>query len=205
MVQRLRDRAAARDGRVMRIIAGRLKGRRLRAPKGYDVRPTSDKVKGALFNILGPRIEGARVIDLFAGTGAVGIEAVSRGAARVLFVEADPAARAALKANLAACGVSDREAEVWTTGGVAGLLSRLKRAPETAYDLIFADPPYHRPETFRLLRPFLAGLGLAPGGWLVIERFHAMDPPPPVAPMSHLRSYRYGETVLDVYAKAESP
>ncbi len=205
MVRGLRGREAARDERAMRIIAGQLKGRRLRAPKGDDVRPTSDKVKGALFNILGLRIEGARVIDLFAGTGAVGIEAVSRGAAHALFVEADPTARAALKANLAACGVSEEDTDVWTTGGVAGLISHLKRHPEFMYDLVFADPPYHRPETFRLLRPFLAGLGLAPGGWLVIERFHAMDPPPPVAPVSHLRSYRYGETVLDVYAKAESP
>lgn len=189
----------------MRIIAGRMKGRRLRAPKGYDVRPTSDKVKGALFNILGPRIEGATMIDLFAGTGSVGIEAASRGAAHVLFVEDNPTARAALTANLAACELSEQDATVWTKGGVAGLLGHLKRNSGLTYDVIFADPPYHRPEPLRLLRGFLAGLALAPGGWLVIEHAEDTPPPPPVAPVSHVRDYRYGDTVLAVYTKSEPP
>ncbi|MEO5656972.1 MAG: 16S rRNA (guanine(966)-N(2))-methyltransferase RsmD [Nitrospiria bacterium] len=188
----------------MRIIAGQWRGRRLRAPRGFDLRPTSDKVKGALFNILGADIEGARVMDLFAGTGSVGIEALSRGASHVTFVEEDPAARLALETNLEACGASPRQATVWTRGGVAGWISHLKRSDERA-GVIFADPPYHRPETFRLLRPFAGGLGLSKGGWLVIEHFHTAEPPAPVTPMAAVKTYHYGETTLSISAKTESP
>src|SRR5918996_2883423 len=88
----------------MRVIAGRLKGRRLKAPAWEGLRPTSDKLRETLFNILAPRIDGARVLDGFAGTGAVGIEALSRGAAHVTFIEADRRAVALIEDNLAACG-----------------------------------------------------------------------------------------------------
>jgi 16S rRNA (guanine966-N2)-methyltransferase len=189
----------------MRVIAGRFKGRRLRAPRGFAVRPTSDKVKGALFNILGPRIEGAKVMDLFAGTGSIGIEALSRGAAHVLFVEDDPDAREALEANLAACGIPAREASVWKRRGVAGLISRLKAHPEETADLIFADPPYRQPETFRLLRPFVAGLGLANDGWLVVEHARSAEIPKPGSPVALARTCTYGDTVLSIFAKEEQP
>src|SRR5213079_3568271 len=89
----------------MRVISGSLKGRRLKAPTWDGLRPTSDKLRETLFNVLAPRIDGARVLDGFAGTGAVGIEALSRGAAQVTFVEKDPRAVALIEANLAACGI----------------------------------------------------------------------------------------------------
>src|ERR1700740_2009082 len=89
----------------MRIVAGRLKGRRLDAPAWEGLRPTSDKLRETLFNVLAPRIEGARLLDGFAGTGAVGIEALSRGASHVTFVESDPRASALIADNLAACGI----------------------------------------------------------------------------------------------------
>src|SRR5829696_2133749 len=89
----------------VRVIAGRFKGRRLKAPTWDGLRPTSDKLRETLFNILAPRIEGARVLDGFAGTGAVGIEALSRGAAHVTFVEQDRRAAGLIQANLAACGI----------------------------------------------------------------------------------------------------
>lgn len=187
----------------MRVIAGEFKGRRLKAPRGWDVRPTSDKVKGALFNIIGSRIDGARVIDLFAGTGNVGIEALSRGAGHVMFVENDPEVRALLAANLATCGISSTKSTLWKGRGVASLISHLKRQP-SSYGLVFADPPYHRPETFRLLRPFLQGLALEPGGWLVIEHASHMASPTPTLPMRQLRQYPYGDTMLSVYTKAEA-
>lgn len=189
----------------MRVIAGRFKGRRLRAPRGYDVRPTSDKVKGALFNILGSRVEGATVMDLFAGTGSVGIEALSRGAAHVLFVEDDPAAGQALEANLAACGVESHEATVWKGRGVAGLIRHLKTRPAQTADVIFADPPYRREETLRLLRPFVAGLGLAEGGWLVIEHERAARIPSAEPPVTLAETRVYGDTALSICTRGPLP
>jgi 16S rRNA (guanine966-N2)-methyltransferase len=189
----------------MRVIAGRFKGRRLRAPRGFTVRPTSDKVKGALFNILGSRIQGARVMDLFAGTGSIGIEALSRGAAHVLFVEDDPAAREALKANIESCEIPPREATLWKGRGVAGLIRHLKTRPGETADLIFADPPYRQPETFRLLRPFVAGLGLADDGWLVVEHVRSAELPKPEPPVALARTCVYGDTVLSIYAREEQP
>jgi 16S rRNA (guanine966-N2)-methyltransferase len=189
----------------MRVIAGRFKGRRLRAPRGYDVRPTSDKVKGALFNILGSRVEGATVMDLFAGTGSVGIEALSRGATHVLFVEDDPTASEALEANLAACGVASHEATVWKGRGVAGLIRHLKMRPAQTADLIFADPPYRHEETLRLLRPFVAGLGLAEGGWLVVEHERAARIPPTEPPVTLTETRVYGDTALSICTRETPP
>jgi 16S rRNA (guanine966-N2)-methyltransferase len=189
----------------MRVIAGRFKGRRLRAPRGYTVRPTSDKVKGALFNILGSRIEGAKVMDLFAGTGSIGIEALSRGAAHVLFVEDDPAAREALKANLEACELTPREATLWKGRGVAGLIRHLKTRSGGHADIIFADPPYRQPETLRLLRPFVAGLGLVDDGWLVIEHARDAQLPLPEPPVALARACPYGDTVLSIFTRTGQP
>jgi 16S rRNA (guanine966-N2)-methyltransferase len=114
----------------VRVVAGRFKGRTLHAPRGTTVRPTSDKVRGAIFNVLGG-IEGLRVLDLFAGTGALGIEALSRGAADAAFVDTDPRP---VQRNLDAIGV---EAEVHRRDSVQWL-----KEAEGPYDLVFADPPY---------------------------------------------------------------
>ena len=114
----------------MRVVAGRFKGRTLHAPKGDAVRPTSDKVRGAIFNVLGD-VEGLRVLDLFAGTGALGIEALSRGATDATFVDTDTAA---VERNLVAIGA---EAAVHRRDALGWLESA-----EGSYDLVFADPPY---------------------------------------------------------------
>src|SRR3982750_4590828 len=120
----------------MRVIAGRFKGRRLKTPTWDGLRPTSDKRRETLFNILASRVEGARVLDGFAGTGAIGIEALSRGAAHVTFVEQDSRAVALIEANLALCGVAAdynvRRGEVLAT----------LRQQDAAFDLILLDPPY---------------------------------------------------------------
>jgi 16S rRNA (guanine(966)-N(2))-methyltransferase RsmD len=121
----------------MRIIAGTLKGRRIEAPKWEGLRPTSDKLRETLFNILAPRIEGARVLDGFAGTGAIGIEALSRGAAHVTFVERDPRAVALIAANLRRCGVVDRYAIIR-----ARFAGTEQLAGSGSFDVIFLDPPY---------------------------------------------------------------
>jgi 16S rRNA (guanine966-N2)-methyltransferase len=123
----------------MRVIAGRLGGRRLKAPRGRVTRPTSDRVREALFAMLG-EVEGASVLDLFAGTGALGIEALSRGAAQAVFVERDADAARVLKQNLTALGIEPTEAEVRRADVLRALQSA--RARQETYDLVFVDPPY---------------------------------------------------------------
>ena len=121
----------------MRVIAGRWRGRRLVAPKGAATRPTSDRVREALFSILGDRVHGARVLDLFAGSGALGLEALSRGAAEVTFVDSAAAAIAALETNLDALGA---EAEVHRSDALRFLRAAAGKARH--YDLVLLDPPY---------------------------------------------------------------
>ncbi|HEY5194595.1 MAG TPA: 16S rRNA (guanine(966)-N(2))-methyltransferase RsmD, partial [Solirubrobacteraceae bacterium] len=150
----------------MRVISGRLGGRRLSAPRGRTTRPTSDRVREALFSMLGA-IDGASVLDLFAGTGALGIEALSRGAARALFVERDTAAVAALRGNLAQLGLAEPQARV-RVGDALEALRAARGAGET-YDLVFVDPPYSQArELERGLSALLPAL-LAPDARVVIE------------------------------------
>ncbi len=130
----------------MRIIAGQFKGRRLEEPQDARVRPTTEKVREACFSILGGRLAGARVLDLFAGSGALGLEALSRGAEHVEFVELLPPSLSALKANVAALGVSDR---VRIRRGDA--LRIAERLPKGAYDVALADPPYTTDHAERLV------------------------------------------------------
>ena len=133
----------------MRIIAGEFRGRPLEEPKDARVRPTTGKLREAWFSILGERVAGASVLDLFAGSGALGLEALSRGAERVEFVELLPPSLAALKANVAALGVSDR---VRIRRGDA--LRIADRLPEGAYDVVLADPPYTTDHAQRLVDIF---------------------------------------------------
>ena len=121
---------------MLRVVAGRHRGRRLHAPPGRDTRPTSDRVREALFSILGPAVEGARVLDLFAGSGALGIEALSRGAASVTFVESDRRAAAVVRDNLEALG---EDAEIAARDALAWL-----RSPpaDASFGLVLLDPPY---------------------------------------------------------------
>src|SRR6266699_3948637 len=125
----------------MRVIAGSLKGRRLNSPTWEGLRPTSDKLRETLFNIIGPRIGGARVLDGYAGTGALGIEALSRGAAHVTFVERDRRAQALIAANLAHCGLVNGYVIIRASLTIA--LDRVRSAPvPVPFNVILLDPPY---------------------------------------------------------------
>jgi 16S rRNA (guanine966-N2)-methyltransferase len=124
----------------VRIVAGRWRGRALRAPKGLAVRPTSDRVREAIFDILGERVSGTSVLDLFAGSGALGLEALSRGASRAVFVESDPAAFAVLRENVETLGAV--ESEAWRLDYRQAL--RRLRARSMRFDLVFLDPPYRK-------------------------------------------------------------
>lgn len=155
----------------MRVIAGRAKGRRIAAPRGRRTRPTPDRVRESLFSILGPLIAGARVLDLFAGTGALGIEALSRGAQSAVFVEQHKGTAALLRDNLAVLGEANAQVLVQP---VERALPQLGPAQ---FNLVFLDPPYHTD----LLAPTLAQLHtlqlVAPRGWVVAEHLGSTAPP----------------------------
>ena len=127
--------------RELRIIAGQWRGRRLRFPQGPDIRPTPDRVRETLFNWLAPHIRGARVLDLFAGSGALGLEALSRGAAHALFLETDPRAVDALREHLAEWGASTAQAEVRRVDALR-FLDAARPADCLPFDIVFIDPPF---------------------------------------------------------------
>ena len=151
----------------MRVIAGSARGRRLSAPSGRSTRPTSDRVREALFSSLASDVPGAYVLDLFAGTGALGIEALSRGASGATFVERDAGVIPILRANLETTGVGDR-AEVVRLDAAAFV----QRSPRQPYDVVLCDPPYDHPLTdiLGLVDRLAAENGLAPDAVTVVER-----------------------------------
>ena len=173
----------------MRVIAGTLKGRRLKTPTWGGLRPTSDKLRETLFNILAPRMEGARVLDGFAGTGAVGIEALSRGAAHVTFVESDRRAAALIESNLAECRVES--GYTIERGDVKGIFTRTSHEP--AFDLIVLDPPYDMAGVHDVLAA--AAGHLAEDGVLVLERATRRTPDVP-ASLTIAREVRSGDSTL---------
>jgi 16S rRNA (guanine(966)-N(2))-methyltransferase RsmD len=175
----------------VRVIAGQFKGRRLKTPTWGGIRPTSDKLRETLFNILAPRIAGARVLDGFAGSGAVGLEALSRGAAHVTFVEHDRRAVALIRANLALCGVG--EGYTIECGDVALVLRCLPRDPP--FDLVLLDPPYDAdPDT--LMRSLEAAADvMTADGLLVLERSSRREPGVPPA-LLRVRDVVSGDSAL---------
>jgi 16S rRNA (guanine(966)-N(2))-methyltransferase RsmD len=179
----------------MRIIAGTLKGRRLQTPRWEGLRPTSDKLRETLFNVLAARVAGARVLDGYAGTGAVGIEALSRGAAHVTFVERDPRAAALVAENLARCGVSDGYAIIRES--VEGALKSLRAGD---FELMFLDPPYDADP--RRLDAVLARAGdrLADAGVLVLEHARRQPTPEVAGRLARTRLIASGDSALSLYA-----
>jgi 16S rRNA (guanine(966)-N(2))-methyltransferase RsmD len=153
----------------MRIIAGTLRSRVLQSPAGLATRPTSDRLRETLFNVLAPRIDHAVFLDLYAGSGAVGMEAVSRGASHVTFVERAPAALQRMRANLARLGLT--EGFRIHTGSVKSFLSR-PQAGAAVFDVVFLDPPYDAAEEYAIALELLGGAGgglLAAGAVVIAE------------------------------------
>jgi len=178
------------------VIAGRFKGRRLKSPSWDGVRPTSDKLRETLFNILAPRIEGARVVDGFAGTGALGIEALSRGAAHVTFVERDRRASALIESNLALCGV--KQGYTIVCGDVAAALRRMREGAE--FDFVLLDPPYDTgPDTVTQTLEAAAGR-LATDGLVVLERASQIEPGVPDG-LIRMRDVTSGDSTLTVFCR----
>jgi 16S rRNA (guanine966-N2)-methyltransferase len=173
------------------VIAGEWGGRRLQAPPGDATRPTSDRVREALFSVLGERVAGARVLDLFAGSGALGIEALSRGAAAATFVDSAPAALKALRANLEALGA---EAEVRKQD--AGRFLAGASAAERQYDLVLLDPPYRLAGRLGGELSAILPAVLAPEG-LVIAESDRREPLDLDLPL--LDERRYGDTLIRIH------
>jgi 16S rRNA (guanine966-N2)-methyltransferase len=178
----------------MRVIAGSLKGRRLKPPTWEGLRPTSDKLRETLFNILAPRIDGARVLDGYAGTGAVGIEALSRGAAHVTFVERDRRAQALIAENLAHCGVGDRYVIIR-----ASVDRALADLPPSSFDIVLFDPPYDQPAAVTTAVVAAAGDRLADGGLVVLEHAKRQAAPETAGRLSRSRRVPSGDSVLSFY------
>ena len=180
----------------MRVIAGDYKGRKLNTPAWEGVRPTSDKLRETLFNIVAPRIAGARVLDGYAGTGAIGIEALSRGAAHVTFVDRDRRATALIESNLALCGIE--RGYTIQCGDIASALARTHGAAE--FDLILLDPPYDAdPDTVTEVLE-AAAARLTGDGLLVLERATRQEPGVPHT-VQRVRDVTSGDSTLTLFTR----
>jgi 16S rRNA (guanine966-N2)-methyltransferase len=182
---------------TLRIVAGELRGRRIEIPPGNSVRPTPDRVREALFDILGHDLTGAIVLDACAGSGALGLEALSRGASSATFIEADRRVLERLQRNAEQLGVTPR---CRFLGGRAEMLIG-KGAAGGPFDLVLADPPYAE----ALRGPILAVIGsapavLRPGAKVVLEREARCPAEPGPDRLPLVRTARYGRTCLDFYA-----
>jgi 16S rRNA (guanine(966)-N(2))-methyltransferase RsmD len=180
----------------LRVIGGEYRGRRLRAPSGISTRPTSDRVREALFDILARHVPGATFLDAYAGSGAVGIEALSRGAAECVFVESGHGAASLLASNLASLRIADR-ASVLEIPFVQAA-ERLAGAEKT-FDLVFIDPPYRRDEVPRSLALVASKGLLATGGLLIAEHDAGETLPGSEGNLRRIRSVKYGGTRLTFY------
>ena len=186
----------------MRVISGIAKGRKIRAQKGMELRPTSDKVKGSLFNIIRDRVVGGRFLDLFSGTGNIGIEALSRGAAQVTFVEKEHRLLKIIRENLSLLGlesgfeiISSCAAEYIKRGAREG----------RKYDIIFIDPPYKSDILEKEIFPLLEEEEiLATRGLVIVEHYFKKKLPVSTGRLIHGDDYRYGDTMLSIYISRDN-
>lgn len=185
----------------MRVIAGTFRSRTLEAPLGLTTRPTSDRLRETLFNVLAPRIEGARFLDLYAGSGAVGIEALSRGASEVVLVEKAPAALKVLRANLQRMAATQAVSVV--AASVTTFLHR--EAPTAPFDVIFLDPPYDLEKEYVSVLAAIGGRArglLAAGGLVIAEHRRQTTLQDEYGKLTRTRHLRQGDAVLSFYAIA---
>jgi 16S rRNA (guanine(966)-N(2))-methyltransferase RsmD len=183
---------------MTRIIAGAAKGRRLQTPAGLETRPTGARVRQTLFDVLAPRVPGCQFLDACAGSGAIGLEALSRGASRVVLVDRSAAAIRAIRENVKAVGAAGGEVEVLRQeGGIA--IQALAEAGRR-FDLIYLDPPYGSQLCEALLEAIAASGLLAHDGLLVAEHFKKHLLPERIGRLSRTRVVRVGDHALSFYA-----
>ncbi|MGC2637296.1 MAG: 16S rRNA (guanine(966)-N(2))-methyltransferase RsmD [Acidobacteriaceae bacterium] len=187
----------------MRVIAGEYRSRILQAPRGLDTRPTSDRLRETLFNVLAPRVQGAIFIDLYAGSGAVGVEALSRGAGESIFVEHAAAAMKVIRANLASLGIRGNYA--LEPRSVEGALERLAEQGRTA-DIVFLDPPYAQAAAYEATLGLLGGSCrrvLAEGAVVIAEHEKRRDLDARFGALERYRVLRQGDAALSFYRVSE--
>jgi 16S rRNA (guanine966-N2)-methyltransferase len=189
-------------GRAPRIIAGQGRGRRLRAPAGAATRPTGGRVRQTLFDILGGEIVGARFLDAFAGSGAVGLEALSRGAAKVVLVDRDRSAVLSARENARALAAAGGEVQVVQQDARTALPALADQGRR--FDVVYVDPPY----ASELYEPLLESLGggslLAEGGRVVVEHFHKRPLPETIGRLERTRTVRVGDRCLSFYRRRDA-
>ena len=183
---------------TMRVVAGSQKGRRLKQPTGQGLRPTSARVKEALFSIIAERLPNAHVLDLYAGTGALGLEALSRGARNVVFVENQPTSIHILRENIALCGLMDKSTII-AQDVTAYLSTDFSWQNSSPFDVVFADPPYEVSDLELLLTKLDACDQLASHGLVVMEHFKKTSLPATAGRLHQTRQARYGDTMLTFY------
>jgi 16S rRNA (guanine(966)-N(2))-methyltransferase RsmD len=183
----------------VRIITGTARGRNLKSPKGLRVRPTSDRVRESLFSILGNEVVDVGVMDLFAGTGSLGLEALSRGAQRAIFVEKNPAALKCLKENIVICGFEERSKVV--ASSVIPFLNTAIVPEETG--IIFIDPPYSSHEAIKVLLAFSKHVKSLSGCRIVLEHSPSLPPDPVPEFLEIVDSRNYGDTALTFFEVVE--
>jgi 16S rRNA (guanine(966)-N(2))-methyltransferase RsmD len=189
----------------LRVISGNLRGKRLFSPKGQELRPTSDRVKEAIFDILQDQFQGQNVLDLFAGTGALGIECLSRGASKGVFVEESPRSLIALRRNIEECRLKDR-AEVLGRKVLPAL--KILEARGEAFGLIFLDPPYDKGEARRVLEVLSRSSILTPET-LVVAEHSLSEGIDSIPPLQRVDRRKYGRTLVSFFRpekkSADSP
>ena len=186
----------------MRIVAGTYRSRILKSLRGAKLRPTSDRLRETLFDILGAGVEGARFVDVYAGTGAIGIEALSRGAAEVIFIENHAPAANLIRQNLASLGITTG-ATVFAIDAVRGLdrlAARMESDSDFAADFIYLDPPYAEKEEYtRALRFLGGGQLIAPCGRVIAEHRRDFALPEKIAGLRRVRFVRQGDAALSLF------
>ena len=184
----------------MRVIAGKFRSRKLKGPGMLQIRPTSDRLRETLFDILGPTVDDSLFVDLYAGTGAIGIEAVSRGAREVILVESNAKAAKLIRENLAALGIQ-AGIELITADALKGLEKIAAR--HLVADFIFLDPPYERTEEhFRVLEFLDASHLVAPQGVVIVEHRSGMEVPERLDRLECTRQVEQGDAILSFYRLA---
>lgn len=184
----------------MRVISGSAKGRGLKAVTGMSTRPTTDKVKEAVFSMIGPYFDGGQVLDLFAGTGGLGIEALSRGMERAVFIDIEKKSVDTVLHNLQATGFSG-QAEVYRNDAVRALKLLAKR--ELRFDLVFLDPPYRLKTIAEMIGIIAEQHLLAPGATLVVEQDAENLLPDHLYNLKQKRRVEYGDTAITIYRHEE--